>query len=151
MRAVVQRVAEASVTVDGETVERISRGLVVLLGIAPSDSTDDVATVSSKVANLRIFRDEDGKMNKSVVDVSGEILVVSQFTLLADVRKGRRPSFVGAAAPELAEPLVDKLAEQLRSEGIPVRTGLFGAVMQVALINDGPVTIVIETDRGRIT
>ena len=150
MRAVVQRVTEASVTVDSETVGRIGPGLVVLVGVAPTDATDDVVALSTKLAGLRIFRDENGKMNRSVLEIAGEILVVSQFTLLADVRKGRRPSFVGAAAPELAEKLVGALVEQLRAEGTSVQTGLFGAVMQVALINDGPVTIVIDTDRGKM-
>ena len=151
MRVVVQRVGEATVTVDGQTVERIGHGLVVLVGIAAGDSTDDVAAIAAKLASLRIFRDGDRKMNRSVVDVGGEILVVSQFTLLAEVRKGRRPSWVGAAALEQAEQLIDELVRRLREEGIPVRTGVFGASMQVALINDGPVTIVIESNQGRIS
>lgn len=151
MRVVVQRVGEATVSVDGQTVERIGHGLVVLVGIAAGDSTDDVAAIAAKLASLRIFRDGDRKMNRSVVDVGGEILVVSQFTLLAEVRKGRRPSWVGAAAPEQAEQLIDELVRRLREEGIPVRTGVFGASMQVALINDGPVTIVIESNQGRIS
>jgi D-tyrosyl-tRNA(Tyr) deacylase len=150
MRVVVQRVCEATVSIDGQTVERIGHGLVVLVGIADGDSTEDVAAISAKLASLRIFRDGDRKMNCSVVDVSGEILVVSQFTLLADVRKGRRPSWVGAAAPGQAKMLIEALVQRLRSAGIPVRTGVFGASMQVALINDGPVTIVLDTDRGRI-
>jgi D-tyrosyl-tRNA(Tyr) deacylase len=151
MRAVVQRVGQASVTVDGETVGRIGAGLVVLVGISPTDSADDVAVLSAKLAALRIFRDEYGKMNRSVVDIAGEVLVISQFTLLADVRKGRRPSFAGAGDPELAEPLVGELADRLRNAGVPVRTGTFGAEMQVALINDGPVTIVIDVEGGKIT
>lgn len=151
MRVVVQRVGEATVSVDGQTVERIGHGLVVLVGIAAGDSTDDVAAIAAKLASLRIFRDGDRKMNRSVVDVGGEILVVSQFTLLAEVRKGRRPSWVGAAAPEQAEQLFDELVRRLREEGIPVRTGVFGASMQVALINDGPVTIVIDSNQGRIS
>jgi D-tyrosyl-tRNA(Tyr) deacylase len=151
MRVVVQRVGEATVRVDGQTVERIGHGLVVLVGIAAGDSTDDVAAIAAKLASLRIFRDGDQKMNRSVVDVGGEILVVSQFTLLAEVRKGRRPSWVGAAAPEQAEQLIDELVRRLREEGIPVRTGVFGASMQVALINDGPVTIVIDSNQGRIS
>lgn len=146
-----QRVSEASVSVDGEIVGSIGRGLVVLVGATLTDSTNDVAALSSKLTHLRIFRDDDGKMNRSVADIAGEVLVISQFTLLADVRKGRRPSFAGAAAPELAEPLVDELTERLRGEGISVRTGRFGATMEIALINDGPVTIVIDTDRGKIT
>lgn len=151
MRVVVQRVGEATVSVDGQTVERIGHGLVVLVGVAAGDSTDDVAAIAAKLASLRIFRDGDRKMNRSVVDVGGEILVVSQFTLLAEVRKGRRPSWVGAAAPEQAEQLFDELVRRLREEGIPVRTGVFGASMQVALINDGPVTIVIDSNQGRIS
>ena len=151
MRVVVQRVGEATVSVDGQTVERIGHGFVVLVGIAAGDSTDDVAAIAAKLASLRIFRDGDRKMNRSVVDVGGEILVVSQFTLLAEVRKGRRPSWVGAAAPEQAEQLIDELVRRLREEGIPVRTGVFGASMQVALINDGPVTIVIDSSQGRIS
>jgi D-tyrosyl-tRNA(Tyr) deacylase len=118
--------------------------------VAPTDSIDDVAALSAKLAGLRIFRDAQGKMNRSVVDIQGEVLVVSQFTLLADTSKGRRPSFVGAAAPDLAEPLVSELVDQLRREGVPVSTGEFGALMQVALVNDGPVTIVVDTEQGRI-
>jgi len=151
MRAVVQRVSEASVTVDNETIGRIGAGLVVLVGVAPTDTSADVASLSAKLAALRIFRDPDGKMNRSVVDIAGGVLVVSQFTLLADVRKGRRPSYIGAAVPELAEPLIRELAERLRAEGILVETGAFGAVMQVALNNDGPVTIVIDIERGKVS
>ena len=151
MRVVVQRVGEAKVSVDDELVERIGPGLVVLVGIAATDSTDDVTAISAKLASLRIFRDADQKMNRSVVDVNGEILVVSQFTLLADVSKGRRPSWVGAAPPEQAEALIDELVQRLREAGVPVRTGLFGASMQVALVNDGPVTIVVDSNQGRIT
>ncbi len=150
MRVVVQRVGGATVTVDDEIVERIGPGLVVLVGIAAGDSTADVAVISAKLASLRIFHDDDRKMNRSVLDVEGEMLVVSQFTLLADVRKGRRPSWVGAAAPDQAKGLIDELVEQLRNAGIAVRTGVFGASMQVALTNDGPVTIVLDTDRGQI-
>ena len=146
-----QRVGRASVTVEGETVGRIGTGLAVLIGVAPSDSTRDVAALAGKLAGLRIFPDDAGKMNRSVVEVGGEVLLVSQFTLLADVRKGRRPSFVGAAAPEFAEPLIRDLADQLRAAGVAVETGAFGALMQVALVNDGPVTIVIDTEQGRIS
>ena len=151
MRVVVQRVCEATVTVDDELVERIGPGLVVLVGIAAGDSTDDVAAISAKLASLRIFRDADQKMNRSVLDVNGEVLVVSQFTLLAAVGKGRRPSWVGAAAPEQAEGLIDELVQRLREAGVPVRSGIFGASMQVALVNDGPVTIVVDSNQGRIT
>ena len=150
MRVVVQRVCEASVSVDAEIVARIGAGLVVLVGIAAGDSTDDVAVIAAKLASLRIFRDADQKMNRSVVDVNGEVLVVSQFTLLADVSKGRRPSWVGAAAPEQAEGLIDELVQRLGEAGVPVRTGIFGASMQVALVNDGPVTIVVDCNQGRI-
>ncbi len=150
MRAVIQRAGEASVAVDGRVVGRIGPGLVVLVGVAPSDSVDDVIALSAKLATLRIFRDDDGKMNRSVLDIDGEVLLVSQFTLLAEVGKGRRPSFVGAAPPQVAEPLLIELADRLRREGVAVRTGEFGATMQVALVNDGPVTIVINTERGRI-
>ncbi len=150
MRVVVQRVGEATVSVEGQTVERIGHGLVVLVGIAAGDSTDDVSAMCAKLVSLRIFQDGDRKMNRSVVDVEGEILVVSQFTLLAEVRKGRRPSWAGAATPAQAEPLIDELVQGLRRAGVPVRTGTFGASMQVALTNDGPVTIVVDTDRGHI-
>jgi D-tyrosyl-tRNA(Tyr) deacylase len=150
MKAVVQRVGEASVTVDGDTVGRISLGLLVLVGVAPTDSIADVTAVAEKLAGLRVFSDADDKMNKSVLDVDGEVLLVSQFTLLADVRKGRRPSFIGAAAPELAEPLVQKLADQLRGLGVPVQTGSFGNKMRVALVNDGPVTLVINSAHGKV-
>ena len=150
MRAVVQRVSQASVSVAGREVGRIEAGLVVLVGVAPSDTHDDVVALSAKLAGLRIFRDEDGKMNRSVADIHGEVLLVSQFTLLADTRKGRRPSFVGAAPPDHAEPLVSNLADQLRREGVPVYTGRFGALMEVALINDGPVTIVVDVENGKV-
>lgn len=151
MRVVVQRVLEATVSIDGRVVERIGPGLLVLAGIAAGDSSDDVAAMAAKLISLRIFRDDDLKMNRSVADVNGEMLVVSQFTLLADVRKGRRPSWVGAAAPNQAERLVDELVKRLGAEGVPVRTGVFGASMQVALVNDGPVTIVIDSDQGIIS
>ena len=137
-------------TVDGETVGSIGPGLVVLVGVGTTDSSQDVQALCGKLAFMRIFRDVDGKMNQSIIDMTGEILVVSQFTLLADVRKGRRPSFTAAATPEVAESLIAELVDQLRGQSIPVRTGTFGAGMQVLLTNDGPVTIVIDTDRGKI-
>lgn len=144
MRAVIQRVSEGSVTVDGEKVAEIGKGLVILLGIAPEDTMDLAEQMADKIATLRIFEDENEKMNLSALDVSAEAIVVSQFTLYADTRKGRRPSFIGAARPELAEPLVDAFASFLADRGLPTRTGVFGAHMEVALVNDGPVTIVME-------
>lgn len=125
-------------------------GLLVLVGVAPSDSEEDVLAVASKLAGLRIFPDAEDKMNRSVIDAGGEVLLVSQFTLLADVSKGRRPSFVGAATPDTAEPLVERLAEELRHLGVPVQTGSFGDKMRVALVNDGPVTLVFVSEQGKI-
>lgn len=138
-------------TVDGVVVAAIGTGLLVLVGVAPDDSEADAAAVASKLAGLRVFPDGEGKMNLSVVDVGGEVLVVSQFTLLADVKKGRRPSFVGAAGPERAEPLVARLAEIIAGHGIEVASGSFGAHMAVELLNDGPVTIVVESSGGSIS
>ncbi len=146
MKALVQRVHEASVTVAGEVVGASGHGLLILLGVAPEDNADLTARLADKVANLRIFSDAEGKFNLSLVDVGGGALVVSQFTLLADTRKGNRPSFLDAAPPALAEPLVERFAEHLRSRGIPVAMGRFGAHMRVALVNDGPVTIMLDTD-----
>jgi D-aminoacyl-tRNA deacylase len=144
MRAVCQRVTTASVTVSGETVAKIAHGLVVLLGIAHDDDAATAERLAGKVARLRIFEDEDGKFARNVLDVGGAALVVSQFTLIADTRKGNRPSFVDAARPEQAEPLYDGFCTALHNEGVPVERGVFGARMQVALVNDGPVTIVLE-------
>ncbi|MBN2084814.1 MAG: D-tyrosyl-tRNA(Tyr) deacylase [Anaerolineales bacterium] len=144
MRIVLQRVQKASVTVDGEAIAAIGRGLLILVGIGHGDGQAAADFLAEKCANLRIFEDDAGKTNLSVLDVKGEALVVSQFTLYADARKGRRPSFTDAAAPEIAEPLVNYLAERLTGMGIPTRTGQFGARMQVELINDGPFTIVLE-------
>lgn len=145
MKLVIQRSMEASVTVDGEIVGQIESGLVILVGIAPADSQAEVNWLADKAANLRIFEDEDGKMNRSLLDVDGEALVISQFTLYGNCRKGRRPSFVAAAHPSIAEPLVNAFVEALHSLGVrKVATGIFGADMKVALINDGPVTLVIE-------
>ena len=143
MRAVLQRVREGSVTVEGEVVASIGTGLVILLGIAPEDTPQIAAQMVEKIATLRIFEDADEKMNLSVLDVGGEAIVVSQFTLYADTRKGRRPSFVGAARPEAAEPLVEDFARMLCERGVPTQTGVFGAHMDVALVNDGPVTIMM--------
>ncbi|HHS97813.1 MAG TPA: D-tyrosyl-tRNA(Tyr) deacylase [Chloroflexi bacterium] len=144
MRALVQRVSQAAVSVDGETIARIGRGVVVLVGVTHGDAEEQAAWLARKVAGLRIFEDEHGKMNASLLDVEGEALVVSQFTLYADARKGRRPSFVNAAPPEVAEPLVDLFARVLAETGVPVKTGLFGAHMLVQIYNDGPVTILLE-------
>ncbi len=145
MRAVIQRVSEASVTVDGQVVGAIGRGLLILLGVSHTDTATDAALLADKIAQLRIFSDQEGKFNLSVLDVGGETLVVSQFTLYADTRKGRRPSFTAAARPEIAAPLVDAFVDALRAHNLRVATGVFGAMMQVALINDGPVTLVIDS------
>jgi len=146
MRIVIQRVRRGRVSVDGETVAEIGKGLVVLAGIGPEDGEAQAAYLAEKTANLRIFADAGGKTNLSCLDVGGEMIVVSQFTLYADTRKGRRPSFINAAPPEIAEPLVERYAELLRAQGVPVQTGEFGASMLVEIENDGPVTIVIDKD-----
>lgn len=146
MRVVLQRCLDASVTIDGEVVGRVGHGLMLLLGIAPTDSNKEVEWMCNKVSSLRIFEDAEGKMNRSVLDVDGEVLVVSQFTLYGNCRKGRRPSFVGAGHPSMAEPLVDQFCQSLRSIGVSkVETGRFGADMKVRLINDGPVTLIIDS------
>jgi D-tyrosyl-tRNA(Tyr) deacylase len=145
MRAVLQRVRRASVAVAGETIGEIGTGLLVLLGVHRTDAPEQARWLAEKVAGLRVFEDADGKMNVSVQDVGGRVLVVSQFTLYGDCRKGRRPSFIEAAAPELAEPLYERFADELRALGVPVATGRFAADMQVELVNDGPVTVIIDT------
>jgi len=145
MRAVVQRVKASSVTVDDEPVGKIGKGLLVLLGVAQADQTADADFLSEKIVNLRIFEDEQGKMNRSLIDIGGEMLVVSQFTLLGDCRKGRRPSFIDAAGPEKANELYEYFAVKVRKKGVPVATGRFRAMMDVALINDGPVTLILES------
>jgi D-tyrosyl-tRNA(Tyr) deacylase len=150
MRAVVQRVSEAAVSVDGKVVGSVGHGLLVLVGATHSDTDSDAAAVADKIAGLRIFTDEDGLMNRSLEEIGGGCLVVSQFTLFGSTRKGRRPSFTAAARPEVAEPLVDQVVTRLRSHGIPVGTGVFGAMMEVSLVNDGPVTLIIESAGGRI-
>lgn len=147
MRAVVQRVSQAGVKVDGEQIARIGVGLLVLLGVDSGDNESQADYLVEKVAGLRIFEDTAGKMNLSVQDVSGELLVVSQFTLLADCRKGRRPGFTQAARPELAEPLCDYFVARLQQLGISVQTGRFQAEMAVDLVNDGPVTILLDSYR----
>ena len=145
MRVVLQRVSRAEVRVGGRTVGSIGRGHLVLLGIAQGDGTDEVEWMADKIVGLRIFADDEGKMNRSLEDVAGDVLVVSQFTLLGDVRKGRRPSFIGAAAPEEAVPLYDRFVDTLRARVRGrIETGEFGAMMDVELVNDGPVTLVIE-------
>jgi D-tyrosyl-tRNA(Tyr) deacylase len=150
MRAVVQRVARAAVTVDGSVVGSIDAGLLVLVGVGHDDDGSDADALADKLAGLRIFRDDDGKMNRSVSEAGGAMLVVSQFTLHGDVRKGRRPAFVAAAAPERAAPLVERVAVRVRGHGIRCETGVFGAYMAVELVNDGPVTLIVETRGGRI-
>lgn len=145
MRAVVQRVSKASVTIAQQEVGKIDQGLVILLGIHEKDTQDDVDYLVKKIAQMRIFEDEQGKMNRSVEDVEGQILSVSQFTLFADTKKGNRPSFISAARPETAIPLYEAFNEEIRNRGITVATGQFGADMAVSLINDGPVTIIIDS------
>lgn len=145
MRAVVQRVKQSSVKAGNEIVGQIGSGLLVLLGVARSDTASDANYMVNKIINLRIFEDQDGKMNRSLIDTGGELLAVSQFTLLADCRKGRRPSFVDAAEPQQATDLYEKFVDLVREKGVSVQTGRFQAMMEVALINDGPVTIIIES------
>lgn len=145
MKVVVQRAKRAKVTVNGETVGSIGHGLVLLVGVTHSDTIEDAAFVADKIAHLRIFEDESGKMNLSVLDVGGDILSVSQFTLYGDCRKGRRPNFMEAAKPDHALPIYEALNEALRQKGIRVETGKFGAMMEVELINDGPVTLIVES------
>ena len=145
MRACVQRVSNARVAVNHCTVGQIGRGLVVLLGVAADDEPKDVAWMVNRLVGLRIFEDDDGKMNRSVVDVGGAMLVVSQFTLLGDCRKGRRPSFIAAAGPERAKNLYEEFIAAVREQGIEVATGEFRAMMEVSLVNDGPVTLIVDS------
>ncbi len=147
MRAVVQRVSRAEVRVGGNVVGRIGTGLVVLVGVAVSDEESDAERLADKIAGLRIFEDERGAMNRSLADVSGSVLLISQFTLLGDARKGRRPSFIEAAPGPIAQRLYEQVAELLRKRRIEVQTGVFGATMEVELVNSGPVTILIDTKR----
>jgi len=147
MRIVLQRVSEARVRVDSEVVGEIGAGLMVLLGVGREDSDVDVSYLADKVAGLRIFKDEDGKLNRSVADIAGGVLVVSQFTLYGDCRKGRRPGFSAAAPPKLANRLYREFTEQLRGKGLTVATGIFQADMQVELINDGPVTMLLDSGK----
>lgn len=147
MRAVVQRVSQSSVTVDDETVGAIGRGLLVFLGVELGDTEADARAMAEKIIGLRIFKDGEGKMNLSVLDAGGEVLMISQFTLLGDCRKGRRPSFVQAARPEQAIPLYESVIGTLRTRSVKVETGSFGAMMDVHLVNDGPVTLLIDTKK----
>ncbi len=145
MRAVIQRVKESSVSVNNEIIAKIGSGLMVLLGVAETDKVEDADYLAAKIVNLRIFEDENHKMNRSLLDIGGDMLVVSQFTLLADCRKGRRPSFVHAAGPNKANELYERFVEQVRQKGANVATGRFRAMMDVSLINDGPVTLIVES------
>lgn len=147
MRSVIQRVQRAAVTVQGDTVGQISAGLLVLLAVGQEDGTDDLNWMVDKLVGLRIFTDEEGKMNRSVLDVGGEILVVSQFTLYGDCRKGKRPSFSSAAPPEQAKELFERSVEAIRSYGLKAETGVFQAEMKVELINDGPVTMLLDSKK----
>jgi D-tyrosyl-tRNA(Tyr) deacylase len=146
MRVIVQRVSEASVSIDGEVTGAIGPGLLCLVGVGEGDTDEEARWLAHKTANLRIFADQDDRMNLSVKDIDGAVLVVSQFTLYANTRKGFRPSFVGAAPPDVAEPLVDRYTEAIKDENVPVETGVFGAYMEVSLENDGPVTIILEKE-----
>ena len=145
MRAVVQRVTRARVVIDGETVGEVGRGLLVLLGVTHDDTAEAAAWLADKVVGLRIFNDADGKMNQGVADVGGGVLVVSQFTLYGDCQKGRRPSFIDAARPEVAVPLYEAFVNAVKALGVPAATGRFGAMMQVELVNDGPVTLIVDS------
>ena len=150
MRIVLQRVNRASVEVEGETTGQIGVGLLALVGVADGDTNDDARAAAAKIVGMRIFPDVEGKMNRSVADAGGAILLVSQFTLLGDVRKGRRPAFTGAAAPDLAVPILETLADAIEATGVTVEHGRFGAHMVVDLVNDGPVTIVFDITDGRV-
>jgi len=148
MRAVVQRVSRASVSVDGQVTGQIGRGLLVFLGIGKEDSQADIDFIADKVANLRVFEDAGGKMNLSVKDICGGILLISQFTLFGDCRKGRRPDFTQAGPPELAKTLYEKTVEAIAEKGIPVQTGIFAAQMEIDLLNNGPVTLVLDSKKA---
>lgn len=149
MRAIIQRVSHGSVAIDGQQTAAIGRGFLILLGISPQDTQQEADFLAQKCADLRVFEDSQGKMNLALAEVEGAVLVVSQFTLYGDCRKGNRPSFTAAARPETAIPLYERFVNQLCSRGIPVQTGEFGADMKVELLNDGPVTILMDTDQMR--
>jgi len=148
VRAVVQRVSSASVSVDGKEVAAIGGGFLVLLGVAAEDGPEDADYIARKVADLRVFRDDEGKMNRSLRDVGGSVLVISQFTLYGDCRKGRRPSYTAAAPPELAERLYEDVAARIGRAGIPTSKGVFGAMMDISLVNDGPVTLLLDSSKS---
>jgi len=151
VRIVLQRVTRSAVSVDGAVVTSIGEGLLLLVGIEATDGEEDIDAAVDKVANLRVFADAEGRMNRSLLDVGGSALVVSQFTLLGVISKGRRPSFTEAAPPEMAEPMISRLAEALSQTGVDTKTGVFGARMEVDLVNDGPVTLVLEVRGGRVS
>lgn len=146
MITVIQRVKGASVSISGEEICRIGKGVAVLVGVSRVDTEQDADALAEKIATMRIFSDENGKMNRSLLDVHGETLIVSQFTLLADVWSGRRPSFTEAAPPDMAKRLYERVIERVKAVGVPVKTGMFGAMMEVELMNDGPVTIIVDTN-----
>ena len=145
MRVIIQRVSEASVSIDSQVNAKIKQGLMILVGISTEDNQEDIDWLTQKIINLRVFNDENGKMNLSLLDVKGEVLIVSQFTLFASTKKGNRPSFIQSAKPEIAVPLYEQLIESLKATGIEIKTGTFGADMKVSLTNDGPVTISIDS------
>lgn len=149
MRAVIQRVTHGKVSVDGAAVAEIGAGFVILLGVGPADTEDNARALARKIAMLRVIEDEQGKMNLSLLDTGGQAIVVSQFTLYADTRKGHRPSFINAAPPDIASPLVDRFVELLREQGVPTQQGVFGAHMVVEIVNDGPVTIWLDDESPR--
>lgn len=147
MRAIIQRVKQSSVAIDNKIVAEIRKGLLVFLGVAENDTQEDVGYIAEKITHLRIFEDEKGKMNRSLLEIGGEMLVVSQFTLLGNCRKGRRPSFIDAAGPEKANELYEKFADDVKRKGVPVKTGIFQTMMDVSLVNDGPVTLIVESKK----
>lgn len=145
MKAVIQRVKHASVAVEGRVTGQIARGLLVFAGVAPDDGPGDIDFIADKIANLRVFEDDGGKMNRSVLDIAGEVLLISQFTLFGNCRKGRRPDFTAAAPPQLAQAVYNNVIETVRAKGVPVQTGIFAADMQIEALNDGPVTLLLDS------